>query len=316
MISPQILYIRVTSTCNAQCFMCDCWRSGESVFLDPQSTSFLDELHRCVSLGLKEVVLTGGEPLTLDTINKVVYAVTRAGASCHVITNGLLLRGRLLQDLMDAGLSKITVSIDSPEGDVHDGLRGTPGLFQAVCENVRSAVASFKTAGRPLSVRINTVLSTSSVDTLHLFPSLIETLGVSEWALIPVKNRPESTLAQDKVEEARIALSNAATLVEKNDIRVLIPTSMLSGDEVFNAPNSDCRVLESVAFVDIPGKRLSACNLTIYRAPDVVVPFDWHHSSLVEAWSQSAFVKARDEFRKRSACSCCGCARDICLENY
>ncbi len=308
MISPRILYVRVTERCNARCFMCDCWKSSASASIEANSALFLGELDECVTRGMNEVVLTGGEPLTVGGLSQVVRAVAEAGVRCSMITNGMLLSGGLLRELLRAGLAKVTVSIDSPSDAVHDRLRGVPGLLQMVRDNVEDALRVGRASGCPLALRVNTVVSHLSLSTLHMFPSFLDRLGALEWSLIPLKGeQPQHRVPWEPESASREAIASAASLAESKGIRVLLPESMRVGVEALDAPNACCRVLENVAFMDIPGKKLAACNLTIYRTPEVVIPYDWRRTSFLEAWSEPTFVKARRRFRMETGRSCSGC---------
>jgi hypothetical protein len=66
-------------------------------------------------------------------------------------------------------------------------------------------------------------------------------------------------------------------------------------------------VLEHVAFVDVPSGQVAACNLTIYRHREVVVPFNWTSESLVKRWSENSFALARASFRQHTHLSCFAC---------
>jgi cyclic pyranopterin phosphate synthase len=69
-------------------------------------------------LGLRRVRLTGGEPLLRKDLPTLVRALKEAGmAEVALTTNGLLLE-RMRDDLLAAGLDRITVSLDAVEREV------------------------------------------------------------------------------------------------------------------------------------------------------------------------------------------------------
>lgn len=73
---------------------------------------------------LDQVVFTGpGEPLLHPRLAYLVRAARQQGASCVVETGGLVLEGRLLRDLIEAGLDELRVRLDAPTRDGYRELR-------------------------------------------------------------------------------------------------------------------------------------------------------------------------------------------------
>jgi cyclic pyranopterin phosphate synthase len=132
------LRLSVTDRCNLRCRYC--MPEAEYVWLPRDSILTFEEADRIVrvftSLGVTKVRLTGGEPLLRHDLPGLVklLAANPAVADLALTTNGLLL-ARHAQALRDAGLHRITVSLDTlrPErmrefarsarhGDVLEGL--------------------------------------------------------------------------------------------------------------------------------------------------------------------------------------------------
>ncbi len=97
-----------------------------------------------VSLGITKVRLTGGEPLLrrglVDLVRELSRLRTLSGEPLDLAltTNGHLL-GSLAQPLKDAGLSRITVSMDAVEEAVFERITRVPGSFQTVLAGIRAA---------------------------------------------------------------------------------------------------------------------------------------------------------------------------------
>lgn len=141
------LRISVTDRCNFRCVYC----MPKEVFdkdypyLPHKSLLSFEEIERLVKLfiehGVTKIRLTGGEPLLRKNIERLIEKlsrlVTREGKPLDLTltTNGSLL-ARKAQDLKNAGLSRVTVSLDSladhtfklmndvdfPVSDVLDGI--------------------------------------------------------------------------------------------------------------------------------------------------------------------------------------------------
>ena len=110
------LRISVTDRCNIRCFYC---MPAEDVqFMDRQNLLTFEEIERfvrvAVPLGLRKIRLTGGEPLVRRDLHVLVrkLAAIPEIIDIGVTTNGLLLADQA-QDLFDAGLRRINVSLDA-----------------------------------------------------------------------------------------------------------------------------------------------------------------------------------------------------------
>lgn len=110
------LRISVTDRCNIRCFYC---MPAENVqFMDRADLLTFEEIERFVRisipLGLTKIRLTGGEPLVRRDLHLLVQKLS-AIPQIHDIgltTNGILLAEQA-QDLWDAGLRRINVSLDA-----------------------------------------------------------------------------------------------------------------------------------------------------------------------------------------------------------
>ena len=78
------------------------------------------------------ISITSTEPLLYD--HYPGWAAKSRGISVNVTTNGLLLVKRY-EELFEAGLQSLTVSLDGP-AKIHDRIRGVPGAFEKVLEGI------------------------------------------------------------------------------------------------------------------------------------------------------------------------------------
>ena len=114
------LRLSVTDRCNLRCRYC--MPERDYVWLPRESILSFEELTRIArvfaSLGAGKVRLTGGEPLLRQGIEQLVaqLAGTPDVREIALTTNGLLL-ARHAASLRDAGLDRITVSLDTLRAD-------------------------------------------------------------------------------------------------------------------------------------------------------------------------------------------------------
>jgi len=115
----------------------------------------IDRLVRAfVDLGVAKIRITGGEPLLRPGLVSLIKRVAGiAGVEdLALITNGILLP-QMAQDLADAGLGRITVSLDSLDEGVFVGMTGGRGSVAQVLEGIEAAEkAGFR------HLKVNTVV--------------------------------------------------------------------------------------------------------------------------------------------------------------
>ena len=114
------LRISVTDRCNFRCTYC--MPLDEYEWINKKEILSFEEISRIatlfVSLGVKKIRLTGGEPLVrqdLDRLVKSLSAIDGLEDLC-LTTNGALLADKI-QGLKEAGLRRINVSVDSLDPD-------------------------------------------------------------------------------------------------------------------------------------------------------------------------------------------------------
>jgi GTP 3',8-cyclase len=151
------LRVSITDRCNYKCVYC---RTGEFGAQYPELAieEYLRLIKLFVSLGIEKVRLTGGEPLLrtglIELIGELASLRTLKGQPLDLAltTNGHLL-DKLAQPLKDAGLHRVTVSMDAVDAPTFERITRVPGSFQKVLAGIRAAKAAGLT---PL--KINCVL--------------------------------------------------------------------------------------------------------------------------------------------------------------
>jgi len=137
------LRVSITDRCNYKCVYC---RSGEGDELYPELTidEYLRLIQLFVGLGITKVRLTGGEPLLRRGLIELVQELARMRTldgdplDLAITTNGHLLTS-LARPLKDAGLNRVTVSMDAVDRAVFERVTRVPGSFEKVLAGVRAA---------------------------------------------------------------------------------------------------------------------------------------------------------------------------------
>lgn len=103
-------------------------------------------------IGVLEVLFSAGEPLLRDDIVELVRYTHEQGLLSRINTNGLLLDAALVSKLREAGLTQCGVSIDHPDPEAHDRLRGVPGAYRRAVSGIEALVR----AGVPCQIQTYT----------------------------------------------------------------------------------------------------------------------------------------------------------------
>ena len=151
------LRISVTDRCNFRCTYCMPKEvfGHDYRFLDRKELLDFEEITRvaraAVSLGVRKLRLTGGEPLIRRGIEDLIAMLSELDAEVTLTTNASLLP-RKAQALKDAGLARITVSLDSMDDATFRSMNDVDFPVERVLEGIEAAQA----AGLP--VKINSVV--------------------------------------------------------------------------------------------------------------------------------------------------------------
>ncbi|MDX1572141.1 MAG: GTP 3',8-cyclase MoaA [Xanthomonadales bacterium] len=147
------LRISVIDRCNFRCPYCmpaDLF-TEDYAFVDRTEWLTFDEIERLarifVEAGVRKLRITGGEPLLRPGIEELVERLARFPEvdDLALTTNGLLL-GRLATRLADAGLGRITVSMDSLDPETFERMSGRRGSIDQVLAGIDAAEAAGFTA--------------------------------------------------------------------------------------------------------------------------------------------------------------------------
>jgi cyclic pyranopterin phosphate synthase len=151
------LRVSVTDRCNFRCFYC--LPHGEPPIAPKEQMLSYEEMeYVCdifVSLGIEKIRLTGGEPLLrrdIETITRKLSQLKAKGLlDLALTTNGYFLPEHA-QDLKDAGLDRVTISLDSLKRDTFKQMTGVD-----VLDRVLAGLAAAKEAGLQ-PIKINAVI--------------------------------------------------------------------------------------------------------------------------------------------------------------
>jgi MoaA/NifB/PqqE/SkfB family radical SAM enzyme len=129
------------------------------------------------------LVFSGGEPLCRPDLFDLVSHARTLGIVPALATNGTLIDSALAQQIRDAGIARVAVSLDGATAEVHDGLRNLEGAFDRAIEGIRCLNA------QNVPFQINVTLTRHNFKQLQQIYELAGSLGavaLHVFMLVPV----------------------------------------------------------------------------------------------------------------------------------
>lgn len=338
MIAPplRLVALEITRRCPLACRHC----RGDSRDADYPDELRFDEIAAIIDSispprGHNPIlIITGGEPLTRPDVFDIASHATAAGLRTVLATCGHLLDDAAVRRLLDAGVSRISVSIDGASADTHDRFRGVPGAF----DKTLGGIATAHRLGLPFQVNSTiTALNAADLERLH---DLAVTLGAAAFhpfLLVPVGRgtalAPQALSPADYEDVlARIARIAATSPLEINPtcaphyIRVARQTARREGFELpvsrHGLPPRDASGCAPVTLGSAPRGCLGGQGFVFVSHTGIVQPCGFldlpagdlrkEEYDLGRVWASSPFFRdLRDRARYGGACGVCE-YRDLC----
>src|SRR5882672_263392 len=196
------LRISVTDRCNLRCSYCMpeeeyVWLPREDILTFEETASLVDAF---TDVGVSKVRLTGGEPLLRRDLSRLVamLAAKPAILDLALTTNGIALAEQA-RELADAGLHRITVSLDTLRPERFEALTRRSGLAQVLSGIEAASQAGFR------SLKIDSVVLRGTnddelVDLVEMgkrfqaevrFIEYMDVGGATRWSIDQVVTREE-----------------------------------------------------------------------------------------------------------------------------
>jgi len=135
------LRISITDRCNYKCVYCRTGNEG-ALYGDLPFEDYLRMARILVGMGITKVRLTGGEPLlrkgVVDFVRELAELRAAEPLDIALTTNGHLLAD-VAKPLKDAGLTRVTVSMDAVDPDRFARITRVPSGYDQVLAGIRAA---------------------------------------------------------------------------------------------------------------------------------------------------------------------------------
>ena len=179
----RIVFWETTSACNLHCVHCraDAGPQPRPHEMGTQEAiEFIDDL---ASFAKPILILSGGEPLVRPDIFDLARHAVGLGLRTCLASNGTLLTPDVAQRIADAGIARVSISLDGARAETHDAFRGIAGAYEAALQGIHN----LKTHAVPFQV--NTTVARHNLAELDDLLHLTQQLGAAAlhiFLLVPV----------------------------------------------------------------------------------------------------------------------------------
>lgn len=219
----QITYLRmsVTDRCDFRCVYC---MSEKMTFLPREQVLSLEEIHAIAKvfteLGVSKIRFTGGEPLVRRDVVKLFKEVgSLPGLKDFCLTTNGSQLPNYAQQLKEAGLTRINISLDSLQEARFKALTRTGNLDQVIAGIDAACRVGFK------GIKLNAVVLQGRNDDEVL--DLVQFAREKQIDLSFIEEMPLGVIAEHDRAETYFSSDQVKTLIEERF--PLIPTTENSG---------------------------------------------------------------------------------------
>lgn len=144
--APYSISLDITNKCNFRCLHCYN-RSGENFTIEDELSDeeIIEFIKEVSNIGLENFCFCGGEPLLRKNliVQCAKILAEKKVRTIAIVTNGFLVDEEVAQELHEAGINSVQVSLDGSTADTYEHIRGVKGSFQRAI----NALKLFKKVG-------------------------------------------------------------------------------------------------------------------------------------------------------------------------
>ncbi len=249
------IFFHILTACNLSCVHC---------YINPEQhgrqtlpiATIKEWLQLFVEPGkASNVIFLGGEPTMHPDLPEAVRWAKKLGFAVTVDSNGFLLHD-FIHRVTPADLDYLSFSLDGPDSEVNDPLRGA-GVFEVCVANLRKAVE------RGFNVSLIYTVSRKNIDHLHRMVPLLTELGVKKFFIQVIGLRGKSASRTTQGEELQISreewlsvVPEVAKQAAEAGIKVTYPKVFLDEGERFA-----CGGVVAENYFVFPNGRVYRCPL-------------------------------------------------------
>lgn len=315
--------IEVTHKCNLNCLHCSSDASSFNT-LEISKKDCLRILKEAISMGVKQVAFSGGEPLLWTGLEEAINIASNGGLKISIYTSGNVDNiSSKLESINQLGVKKCVFSIFGKSANLHERITRVSGSFDRTIKAIKIAIQT------GLTTELHFVPMSNNYCELEDIAILGNKLGISCISVLRFVPQGRGQLLRKRVLNRfqNLSLKRIIERLRKKgfEIRTGSPYNFLMLNDQPECSSGIDRLIIG------PDLRIYPCDaFKQIKAEEVVGTLDkssLHETSLLACWEDSLFLKAvRDYlttpfFKKCSSCKALekclsGCLAQKVLINY
>ncbi|HEY61080.1 MAG TPA: radical SAM protein [Anaerolineae bacterium] len=169
--APYRMDLAVTYRCNNDC--AHCYNARPRDYPEMTTDEWKSVIDKTWELAIPHLVFTGGEPTLRNDLPELIAYAENNGQITGLNTNGRRLSDKsYLQELIDAGLDHVQITLESHDPDIHDYMVNKKGAWKQTVQGLKNALSS------ELYVMTNTTMLQANSGKLKETLDFLAELGV------------------------------------------------------------------------------------------------------------------------------------------
>lgn len=216
---PSTLLLSPSQKCNFRCRTCMQRHTGEE--LPPETLKKIEAILPYVSL----VDFVGGEPLLLDSFDRVIDWGAKYGCKLETVTNGVLLNERWRERIVE-NMTNIRVSVDGATPKTYEYVRRYPNLKKVLSNIAKLALLKVQRDSPTPLIELNFVAMRANIKELPALTVMAADLGVQAIRVIYMMAHNEELAKQSLYfcqEQSDAYMTKAIAMGQEVGVRVQVP---------------------------------------------------------------------------------------------
>jgi MoaA/NifB/PqqE/SkfB family radical SAM enzyme len=303
---PVEILIKTTLNCNHTCPRCP-----HGMGLTPRGRAYdmkFETLKKVLdegsNKGLQSVVFTGGEPtLHPEFVRFLAYTASKDFPDISVITNGSLLSDKIIDGILDHGVTRINISFDSITPSTYKKVRGVDD-YAKVIRNIDRLLEKREARRSQLPLlSLSFVLSEDNANELDGFIEMWHEKADGGIKIYPYKN--VYSIVNDEFYAEYGAGKNKSSDFERDSL----PTTLSHALPIMEKYSIKCTIPWYRCHVGVHGE-LQACTTLGFCDHKEMIMGNIHEMTFEDAWKSERWRALREltikgQYEKHPVCSIC-----------
>jgi len=183
---PEFIILDITHRCNLKCNICDIRKDKPIEEFTTDEVKGL--ITQAIEWGVKEFVLSGGEPFVREDIFDILEFVKEKNYHIGILTNGIVLTEDFIKRLLPylgSGALSLSISLDALTPQIHDDIRGTEGCFERTFNSLK-ILSELKKNYPAINFNTISIILNENLEELLSLANLLKSLNVNSIQFQPL----------------------------------------------------------------------------------------------------------------------------------